>query len=194
MLNEIRYGHDTYTIRKKVLKLAGASFHIYNPSGEVEFFVNQKGFKLKEDIRVYTGEDKAKELILIQARNIVDFSATYDVFDCESGEKLGSLRRKGLKSVLKDEWLILDISDNEIGNIKEDSMALALVRRLLTNLVPQTFIGTINQTKVFEFKQQFNPFVQKIDLNFSMDTEKILDRRLAIASAVLLCAIEGRQS
>lgn len=194
MLNEQRYRHDKYMIRKKVLKLAGASFHIYNPSEEVEFFVSQKAFKLKEDIRVFTGEDKAKELLLIQARNVVDFSATYDVFDSESGEKVGSLRRKGLKSVLQDEWLILDVNDNEVGNIKEDSLALALVRRLLTNIVPQTFVGTLNQTKVFEFTQKFNPVVQKIDIDFSMDSAKLLDRRLGIAAAVLLCAIEGRQN
>ena len=192
MLDE-RYKYDLYTIRKKVLKIIGASFHIYNPNGGLEFYVNQKGFKLKEDIRVFTGEDMTQELLSISARNILDISATYDVYETATGSKIGALRRQGLKSIFKDEWLILDCNDNEVGNIKEDSMALALIRRFLISIIPQTFIGTMQQKKVFEFRQQFNIFVQKIELDFSSDTENILDRRLAIATAVLLCAIEGRQ-
>lgn len=194
MINEERFSLDNYMVRKKVLKIIGASFHIYNSNEEVIFYVNQKGFKLKEDIKVFTGEDMTQELLSIRARNVIDISATYDVFDTVTGEKLGSLRRKGLKSILKDEWLILDANENEVGNIQEDSMALALVRRLLTNLVPQTFIGTFKEQKVFEFKQRFNIFVQKIDLDFTSDNGRIFDRRLGIAAAVLLCAIEGRQN
>jgi hypothetical protein len=72
-------------------------------------------------------------------------------------------------------------------------MMLALVRRFLTNLVPQSFDGTINGQKVCHFKQNFNPFVTKITLDFAMDTNGRLDRRLGIAAAVLLCAIEGKQ-
>ena len=192
MLDE-RYKYDSYIIRRKVLKVIGASFHIYNPSGGLEFYVNQKGFKLKEDIRIFTGEDMSNEILSIKARNILDISATYDVYETATGEKVGAIRRKGLKSIFKDEWLILDINDNEVGNIKEDSTALALVRRFLISVIPQTFIGTLENKKVFEFKQKFNLIVQKIDLDFSFDKENIFDRRLAIASAVLLCAIEGRQ-
>ena len=194
MISEERFSLDNYMVRKKVIKIIGASFHIYNSNEEVVFYVNQKGFKLKEDIKVFTGEDMTQELLSIRARNVIDISAIYDVFDTETGEKLGSLRRKGLKSILKDEWLILDANENEVGNIQEDSMALALVRRFLTNLVPQTFIGTFKNQKVFEFKQRFNIFVQKIDLDFTSDNGKIFDRRLGIAAAVLLCAIEGRQN
>jgi len=188
------YDYDSYMIRRKVLKIIGASFHVYNPTGGLEFYVKQKGFKLKEDIRIYTSEDMTKEVISIQARNVIDFSAIYDVIDSATFEKVGSLRRKGLKSIFKDEWLILDCNDNEVGNIKEDSTALALVRRFLTNLIPQTFEGVLNFKKVFEFRQKFNPFIQKIDIDFSFDREKTLDRRLGIAAAVLLCSIEGRQN
>jgi hypothetical protein len=106
---------------------------------------------------------------------------------------VGALRRKGLKSILRDEWLILDVNDTEVGTIQEDSLALAIVRRFLTNLVPQTFQGAVGGAPVFTFRQHFNPFIQKISPDFSVDTHGHLDRRLGIAAAVLLCAIEGRQ-
>jgi hypothetical protein len=43
-------------------------------------------------------------------------------------------------------------------------------------------------------KQKFNPFVMKINLDYSMDVNGLLDRRLGIAGAILLCAMEGKQS
>lgn len=189
-----RYSHNSYLIRRKVLKLVGGAFHVYNPAGAVEFYVKQKAFKLKEDIRVFTGEDMNEEVLLIQARKAIDFSATYDVIDSSTGYRVGSFKRKGMKSIIKDEWLIYDANENEIGLIQEDSTGLAIVRRFLLSLIPQTFVGSAFGQPVFIFKQRFNPFVHKIELDFSMDVNNALDRRLGIAAAVLLCAIEGRQN
>ncbi|XXF78405.1 hypothetical protein P2318_01225 [Myxococcaceae bacterium GXIMD 01537] len=188
-----RFGHSRYLIRRKFFKIFGGAFHIYDEAGNLAFYSKMKAFKLKEDLRVFTNEEMNEEVLTIQARSILDFGATYDVTDSATGRKLGALRRKGLKSMLRDEWLIFDANDNEVGTIQEDSMLLALVRRLLTNLVPQTFQGTLGGAPVFTFSQRFNPFIQKIDLDFSVDTNGRLDRRLGIAAAVLLCAIEGRQ-
>ncbi len=152
-----------------------------------------KAFKLKEDIRLYADENMMREILVIKARSVIDFSATYDVMDMLSGDLVGAFKRKGFKSMLRDEWAILDNDGNEIGQIVEDSMALALVRRLICNLLPQTFTGTLHQQKVFSFTQNFGLFVKKLNLDFTMDTTKKLDRRLGIAAAVLLCTIEGRQ-
>lgn len=187
------FHHNKYLVRRKILKILGAAFHIYDEQGNVVFYSSQKAFKLKEDIRIYTGEDMKAEVLRIHARNIIDFSATYDVIDPLDGTKVGALKRKGLKSVLKDEWIFFDAQDREIGLIQEDNMLLALIRRFLTNLVPQNYDGFIGNEKVCDFKQNFNPFVTKITLDYSMDKKGLLDRRLGIAAAVLLCAIEGKQ-
>ncbi|NOK08964.1 hypothetical protein [Corallococcus exercitus] len=44
------------------------------------------------------------------------------------------------------------------------------------------------------FMRRFNPFIQKIDLNFPVDRGGRLDRPLGIAAAVFLGAIDCRQS
>lgn len=188
------FQYTNYLVRRKILKLFGAAFHIYDPSGKVAFYSNQKAFKLKEDIRVYTGEDMQNEVLTILARQVIDFSAIYDVIDPISKRKVGALKRKGMKSIIKDEWGIMDAQDREIGLIQEDSVFLALVRRFLCNLIPQKYNGIVNGKQVCLFKQNFNPFVIKINLDYSMDTTGLLDRRIGIAAAVLLCAIEGKQS
>jgi uncharacterized protein YxjI len=193
-MNSEPFNKNNYLIRRKVLKLVGAAFHVYDQEQKLQFYVKQKGLKLKEDIRVFNSEDMAEEVLLIQARNAIDFSGTYDVFESSTNRKIGTLRRKGLKSIFKDEWLLLDSSENEIGNIKEDHIGLAILRRFITNLIPQNFKGTIGNQQVFTFKQRFNPIISKIELDFSMDTTKLLDRRLGIAAGILLSAIEGRQN
>jgi len=191
------FGHDEYVIRKKVFKLFGGAFHIYDPSEQtVLFYAEQKAFKLKEDFTVFGSEAKNDPLLKIGARQILDVSATYDIRDARSGEKVGACRRKGLKSILQDEWEVLDTNDRPIAVAKEDSMALAMVRRLLSNLVPQAFnVRAPDESGdvVAQFKQRFNPFVFRMNLDFGLDREGVLDRRLGIGLAVCMMAIEGRQ-
>jgi uncharacterized protein YxjI len=189
-----RFNQRRFMVRRQFFKLFGGAFHIYDEAGNVAFYSKMKAFKLKEDLRIYSGEDMRDELLTIKARSILDFGATYDVTDATNGDRVGALRRKALRSLLRDEWLVLDKNDREIGKIEEDSMVMALIRRFLTNLIPQTFSGTVSGQPVLTFTQRFNPFIQKIDLDFSADTQALLDRRLGIAAAVLLCAIEGRQA
>lgn len=190
-----RFQHNNYLIRRKVFKLFGGEFHVYDPAGQVVLFASMKAFKLKEDIRLYANEDMQAEFLLIQARRVLDISSEYDVNDSQTGEKVGVLKRKGLKSMVRDEWILMDRMDQPIGTIKEDSTAMALIRRFIpfANLIPQQYDGEIRGTPVCTFKQNFNPFVMKISLDFAADVNRLLDRRLGLAAAVLLCAIEGKQ-
>ncbi len=188
------FRHTSYLIRRKVLKVFGGAFHIYDEQGTLQFYSKQKAFKLKEDIRVFADEAMSTELLLIKARNIIDFAATYDVFDPREGNlHVGCIKRKGLKSILADEWLLLTPSGEQIGTIKEDSVILALLRRLVVGwLLPQEYLGRIGASLVCRFRRNFNPFVSKVTLDFTPDVGGLLDRRLGIAAAILLVAIEGK--
>jgi len=191
-----RFNGNQFLVRRKILKLIGADFYVDDANGRQILFAHQKGFKLKEDIRLFTGEDKQTEILRIGARNILDVSATYDVWDSSGNQKLGAFRRRGFKSMIQDEWTILDNDDREIGTLKEDSLALALVRRFIDFakfFLPQSYTLSLSEHEVGEFKQTRNPLVMKIQCDFSQDAGRAFDRRLGIAAAVLLCAIEGRQ-
>ena len=189
-----QYTFNKYFAKKSFLKIFGGEIRIFDENkNNLLFFVKQKAFKLKEDITVYADETKSKELLKIKARSMIDFSAIYDVVDVSSNEPMGALRRKGFKSILKDSWEILDTRDQVIGSIDEDSMLKAMLRRFLTNLIPQTFFITINKNQVGVLKQTFNPFVPQFNIDFSSDRANALDRRMGIAIVILLQIIEGRQ-
>jgi len=188
--------HDQYYIRRKVLKLFGGSFHIYDTEDNLVLFSSQKAFKLKEDIRVFSDESMSSERLVVKARSMIDFGAAYDVVDSESSEKLGAFRRKGLKSILKDTWELLDNNDNPVGKLQEDSGCLGLVRRFgggLGAMIPQSFFLEIDGKRAVTYSQRFNPFVFKMDVKLEKGARELLDPRLALAGAILLVVIEGRQ-
>ena len=187
------FSFDKYLLKRQVFALAG-KFRFYDPSGKLVLFSEQKMFKIREDIRVYSDESKTQEVLMIKARQIMDFSAAYDVVDSATGQKVGALRRKGLASILRDEWEVLDVSDNVIGKLFEDSMGMAMLRRFLSGLIPQNYDITLGTDRVADLKQPFNPFSYQLEVDFSMDISKRLDRRLGLAAGILLAAVEGRQS
>lgn len=183
---------ERFLARRKVLALMGAEIEIFRPDETLAFFVKQKAFKLKEAITVFQDRGQTRPVLTIQARSVMDFRATYDVATPD-GTKIGALKREGMRSMLRDKWLIMDVNDAVVGEIEEDSMMFALLRRFMSNLIPQSFDITMGGNQVAVFKQHFNPFVAKFDIDFSKDTAKLLDRRIGIAAVVLLLAIEGRQ-
>ncbi|RJP53994.1 MAG: hypothetical protein C4583_03625 [Anaerolineaceae bacterium] len=186
--------HNNYLLRRQVFALTG-KFRVFDPSENLILFSEQKMFRLREDIRVYSDESKSQEILTIKARQIIDFSAAYDVMDSMTGEKVGVLRRKGWRSMFRDEWEVLDANDQPRGMLFEDSMQLAMLRRfLLGSLLPQNYDLTFGETRVADLRQRFNLFRYELDLDFSMDSARMLDRRLGIAAGILLATVEGKQS
>jgi hypothetical protein len=187
------FQYNQYHLRRQVLALTG-KLRLYSPSGELVLYSQQKMFRLREDIRAYTDETKAQELLHIQARQMIDFSAYYDVFDSTMSQPVGTLRRQGLKSLARDTWQVLDPSGAQIGIMQEDSMQLALLRRIIAgSLIPQNYDLMMGDHRVADLRQRFNPFRYELDLDFQMDPGHRLDRRVGIAAALLLAIIEGHQ-
>jgi hypothetical protein len=187
------FQYNQYLLKRQVFALTG-KLRFYNPQQQLVLFSEQKMFKLREDIRLYADEQKSQEVLAIKARQIIDFSAAYDVVDSGTGQKVGALRRKGLKSILRDEWEVLDVNDQVIGKLFEDNMTRAMLRRLLLGAwLPQDYDLILDEQRVADLKQRFNLFRYEMDIDFSMDSARRLDRRLGLAAAVLIAIIEGRQ-
>ena len=187
------FTYDHYLLRRQVLALTG-KFRLYEPNGQLVLFSQQKMFRLKEDIRAYSDESCSQELLYIKARQIIDFSAAYDVVDSLTQARVGVLRRKGWRSILRDEWEVLDANEGPIGIMQEDDMTRAMLRRfLLGRWLPQDYDILIDGGRVADLRQRFNLFRYELDLDFRMDPGQRLDHRLGIAAAILLGTIEGRQ-
>ena len=116
------FGHNYYLFRRKVFKIFGGAFHVYDENGMILFYSKQKAFKLKEDFRVYADERQMEELLTIKTPQILDIGATYNVVDATTGEAVGAIRRKGIKSIFKDEWVFLSVDGEDIGKLTDRSV------------------------------------------------------------------------
>jgi hypothetical protein len=187
------FSYNNYLLKRQVFALTG-KVRVYTPSGHLGLYSEQKMFRLREDIRVYSSESKSSELLWIQARQIIDFAAAYDVVDQTDGMKVGALRRKGWSSIMRDTWEVLNPFDQVIGIVQEDSPGRALLRRLLLgSLLPQRYeVQMAERRTIARFEQRFNLFRYELDIEFGGDPAG-LDPRLGLALGILLAIIEGKQ-
>jgi uncharacterized protein YxjI len=184
---------DRYLLKRQVLALTG-KLRLYDPNGNLALYCEQKMFRLKEDVRVYSDEWKTQELLRIRARQVIDFAAAYDIFDSQSGTRAGVLQRKGIRSWVRDEWLIFDLNEQFVGTLIEDDLTYALLRRLLLgSFLPQNYDVIIRGNRAADIRQRFNLLRYELDLDFRNSTQLLLDRRIGIAAGILLALIEGRQ-
>ena len=191
------FHHDSYTIRRKILTVLGAKFHVFGDDGQLLFFTQQKAFKLKEDIRLYASEAMEEALLVLRARSVIDFGVTFDVVDAVANEVVGSIRRKGLRSLVRDEWLLFGPGDEPVATVKEDGSALAILRRLhevMAVIAPQAHHIEVDGLPIARFQANRNPFVQRTTVTMLDGAADALDPRLSLAAAILITAIEGRQN
>jgi hypothetical protein len=164
-------------------------------------FVEQKRMKLKEDLRAFADDSKTAEVFRIKAQQVWDPRARYDVTD-PGGRQIGQLRKVFGKSLLRSTWQIYDTSGNEIAWARERNAFVALFRRVI-GLVP--FIGEF--LELLPIPYHFDYFIgeQRIGglerilglrdryrLDVSGDTERTIDRRVVLALAVGMDALQAR--
>ena len=183
---------NQYMIKEKFWKIFGNKFWFEDVNEKRYGFCEQKRFKLKEDIRIYVDESKSQEWLKIKQKQIVDAWGGYDIMDSQSGEHIGTVRRKFWASVLRTRWHLLDAAGNEIGMLIEDSMGYALARRILLGiLLPKKFHIEIGGGGEFvTMRQMFNPFIKKLVVN--IPPSHPLDRRFIAGLAIVIAAIDGR--
>ena len=171
-------------------------------SGAPICFVEQKRFKFKEDIRFYADESKTQELLRIKARQRFDPRARYDVTD-PAGTSVGEIQKVFGASLLRSTYGLFDAGGQETARVTEMSLVVALFRRLV-GLVP--FIGDFADWLPipyhFEFRRgdevlgthsrQAFKFRDTYTIDMSGDPQRTIDRRMILAIAVGMDALQAR--
>lgn len=117
ILKNLNYPLD---FKFKITTLA-SDFNITDRNGNYVAYVRQKMFKLKEDVIVFSDESRTKELFNIKANQWIDFNASYMMTDLVNGKRFGRLARKGMRSIWKARYDIIDDNDKPIYQINEDN-------------------------------------------------------------------------
>jgi uncharacterized protein YxjI len=80
---------------------------VTDAQGNLVLYVRQKLFKFKEHITVFSDAQQAHPQFTIKADRIIDFSARYNFAD-HNGAYLGSVKRRGLRSIWRARYDIFD--------------------------------------------------------------------------------------
>jgi uncharacterized protein YxjI len=168
------------------------------PAGGPLAFVRQKRMAFREDIRFFADEGENQELFRIKARRVIDIGGRYDVHDA-AGQPIGVLEHQFRKSLLRSTWRILSPADEELAIAKEKNVFLAIARRVVDFVpygewvpIPYDFVIHAGEREFGHFTRKFLSVRDKYTLDVSGDQEKQVDRRLGIALAIGLDALQNR--
>jgi uncharacterized protein YxjI len=192
--------HDRFFLRQKFAPVINR-YEFSLAEGEPPFcFVEQSRFKFKEDIRFYTDESKTTELMRIQARQRFDPRATYDVTGAD-GQKIGEIKKVFGASLLRSTYEI----DSPSGSVtaQERNVVVALFRRLVGLIpyigdyadwlpIPYHFNFVRDGDVIGTHTRRIGKFRDIYDIDFSGDPQRTLDRRLILAMAVGMDALQAR--
>jgi uncharacterized protein YxjI len=181
------FSHPQYTIKRPFWSFLGRRFHVFAPDGSLVAFVKHPVFKLRGEFTIFADESETRPLMVVRSRSVVALNMAHDVFDAGSQERLGSIRSRGLKSIVRDTWDILDANDQPIGLMQEDGAAM--LRRFFPILPSHHHIELGGQT-VARIDQQFRFFVKEFTLDVTPGAGRV-DPRFAIACTMLALMAES---
>jgi len=197
-----RFAHDAYFVDQLIRPIA----NLYRIStlgpdgsspGQPLAFVRQKKLAIKEDIRFFADETEAEELFRIKARAVFEVRGRFDVTTPE-GERIGLLEKVFGISLLRSTWRIHDANEQQVALAQEKSMPIAILRRAIdlvpyAELIPIVFQFTIlmDGREVGELRRPIG-LRDRYILKLGGDPDRRIDRRVAVALAIALDALQSR--
>jgi uncharacterized protein YxjI len=170
--------------------------------GQPVCFAEQKRFKFKEDIRFFTDDTKQVEVMRLKARQRFDPAARYDITDADGG-KIGEIQKVFGASLLRSTYRLYDASGAEIAKATEKSLAVALFRRLVGFIpyidnvadwlpIPYHFVFVRGDDVLATHTRRAWKIRDTYTIDLSGDPQRTLDRRLVLATAVGMDALQAR--
>jgi len=197
-----RFAHDAFFVDQLIRPIANLyRISTLGPDGaspsEPLAFVRQKKLAIKEDIRFFADETEAEELFRIKARAVFEVRGRFDVTTPE-GERIGLLEKVFGISLLRSTWRIYDATEQQVALVQEKSMPIAILRRAIDlvpygELIPIVFQFTIlmDGREVGELRRPIG-LRDRYILKLSGDPDRRIDRRVAVALAIALDALQSR--
>jgi uncharacterized protein YxjI len=199
--------HDRFILRQRIRPIVNQyEFALPGSDGQPDqpfCFVEQARFKFKEDIRFWADDSKQEELLRIKARQRFDPRARYDVTD-SSGQRIGEIQKVFGRSLFRSTYELYDASGEQVvATAQERNPIVALFRRLVGFIpyigdfadwlpIPYHFDFLRDGEVVGSHKRRIGPFRDVYDIDLSGDSEKRVDRRLVLAIAVGMDALQAR--
>jgi uncharacterized protein YxjI len=181
-----------FLVRQRV-RLAVNQYEVHTVApdgseGEMVAFAQQKRLAFKEQVTIFTDDSKQYPFLGFKARQALDLGATYDITD-HNGAPIGNFRKDFKQSLLRSTWH-LEQPGLGVTTGQERSPVVSILRRFVDSLswLPYHFDFRAGEQVVFSVDKKWglrDRYLVEIQ-------DGRLDRRLVIAQAIALDALQAR--
>jgi hypothetical protein len=178
---------NQYIVRRSLWSVFERVFRVFTGDGQLIMYIQHPLFKLREELMVYADEAKTRPLLRIKSRQVIAINFSYEISDAQTGQLLGSVQNKGLRSLVRDKFILLDPAGVEIGYAEEQGASL--LRRLFPLLLSKHAIFVAGECVAY-MKQRFRWFTKEFAVTAQPSS---LDRRFVLAVALLALLAEVRR-
>jgi hypothetical protein len=181
------FQQDTFNARQTRFSLT-PRLYFYDQDGKTLAFVRNLSFHWNKELRVFSDPTLSFELLTITPTKTENSETTFSVFDPVNNEPVGKVSVPRVSGMQRQEWSLFDLREQHIGQLQENSVMLAVMRRYLSAAFPQTY-EFYGENCLFGTASLRNGiFSPEMEIDLRSDREKRLDRRLVVAALVLVLA------
>ena len=176
-----------YRIKRPLFSFFERTFRVFTADGQLIMFIRHPLMRLREEFMVFADEEMTRPLLRVKSRQVIAINFSYDVFDAATGQLLGSVQKRGWKSIVRDTFLILDAQGAEVGRCEEQGWSI--LRRFLPILTSRHGIF-VQGAQVGAVRQVFRFITKEFEVDLGPSP---LDPRFVLAVALLALMAEARR-
>ena len=182
------FAHASYTLVRPLFSWRRV-YRVFTPSGALAAVAEQPWFRLRSEVVLYADEAQTQPILVLKSRRFAAVNMEHDLFDAQSGLRLGVLRTRGLRSIFRDTWDILDGDEHLAGIMIEDGPYLW---RRFMRLLPGRHRIELGGRVVATVTQMFHLFRREFRLDLLQASDPI-EPRFAIACALIAMVADLRR-
>ncbi|HWM85317.1 MAG TPA: hypothetical protein VNO33_05750 [Kofleriaceae bacterium] len=181
------WNQSRFRIKRNFWSVFERTFRVSTLDGQLIMLVKHPLLRFREEFMVYADEEQTAPLLVVKSRQIIAINFMFDIVDAVTGEPLGSVQKRGVRSLVRDRFLILDPAGNEIGMMEETGASI--LRRFLPILTSRHSV-ILNGREAARMRQIFRLFTKEFEIEIA---QGVGDPRFILACALLALMAEARR-
>ncbi len=176
-----------YVIKRKFWSVFERVFRVFTGDGQLIMYVKHPLLRLREEFMVFADEAQTRALMRVKSKQMIAINFSYEITDANTDELIGAVEKKGLRSIIRDRFIIRSPSGEEIGYAEEQGASI--LRRFIPMLTSKHAIFVDGQQAAF-IKQRFRFFTKEFEVTLQPSR---LPPQFVLAVALLALMAEARR-
>lgn len=176
-----------FFVKRKFWSFLDRVFRVHTADGQMILYVKHPVFRLREEFTIWADEAQTQPIFKLKSKQIIAINFCFDITDAITGQHIATIQKRGLKSLVRDTFLILDPAGNQIGMMEEHGHSF--LRRIFPILTSKHEL-TMNGQMVAFVRQIFRFFIREFQVDLQPSA---IDPRFVLACALLAIIAEARR-